>query len=159
WVVHQARVGAPATDPESRAELFAAITYQSDAFWHEPARRVFDPRVMAWIETDDPKALMGYLSPGPPFSDELATVTRRAPQRVEVLVRLRQAGLVILADTYYSGWHLSVDGRPAPILRANRMMRGAAVSGGEHRLVYVYEPWSFRIGAAVSLLALAGLLA
>ena len=62
---------------------------------------------------------------------------------------------MILADTYYPGWRLTIDGRPAPILRANRMMRGAAVREGEHTLVYVYDPWSLRIGAAVTLLGMA----
>ncbi|MGO9846361.1 MAG: YfhO family protein [Methylocella sp.] len=59
--------------------------------------------------------------------------------------------MVILADTYYPGWRLTIDGKPAPILRANRMMRGAAVRAGVHRLVYTYEPSSFRIGLIVSL--------
>jgi uncharacterized membrane protein YfhO len=59
-------------------------------------------------------------------------------------------GLVILADTDYPGWRLSIDGRPAPILRANRLMRGAAVRAGQHTLVYTYEPVSFRVGAIVS---------
>jgi hypothetical protein len=158
WVVHQARVVAPANDREARSELFSALAYQDDAFWHEPARRVYYPRVMAWIETSDPKALMGYLSPRAILPDESVTITRREPQRVELRARLRQPGLVILADTYYPGWHLTIDGQRAPILRANRMMRGAAVGRGEHRLVYVYDPWSFRVGRAISLLAVAILL-
>jgi uncharacterized membrane protein YfhO len=65
-------------------------------------------------------------------------------------VRLHHPGIVILADAYYPGWRLTINGRPAPILRANQMMRGAAVSAGEHQLVYRYDPWSFRIGAGVS---------
>jgi hypothetical protein len=158
WIVHQAHVVAPATDPEARARLFAALAYQDDPFWHAPARRVFDPRVVAWIETTDPRALMGYVSRQVPLPDESVTITRHEPQRVELLVRLRQPGLVILADTDYPGWRLTIDGQSAPILRANRMMRGAAVMGGEHRLVYVYDAWSFRIGGAVSIVGLMVLL-
>ena len=44
---------------------------------------------------------------------------------------------------------------PPPILRVNRMMRGAAVEAGSHRLVYNYRPRSFRLGMRVSLAALA----
>jgi hypothetical protein len=36
-------------------------------------------------------------------------------------------------------------------------MRGAAVPAGEHRLVYQYDPWSFRIGATISILAMLAL--
>ena len=63
--------------------------------------------------------------------------------------------MVVLADIYYPGWTLKVDGKPAPIFRANRMMRGAALPAGTFRLVYTYEPKSFRIGLIVSCVGLA----
>jgi len=73
---------------------------------------------------------------------------------------LRRPALVILADVDYPGWHLAIDGTPAPIWRTNRMMRGAFVSAGSHTLVYTYRPDGFRAGAVVSLaglIVLAGL--
>jgi uncharacterized membrane protein YfhO len=45
---------------------------------------------------------------------------------------------------------LTIDGEPAPIYRANRIMRGAAVQAGKHRLVFVYDPFSFRLGLGIS---------
>ncbi|MFO0909912.1 MAG: YfhO family protein [Isosphaeraceae bacterium] len=48
------------------------------------------------------------------------------------------------------GWELTIDGQPAPIYRTNRMMRGAAVPSGRHRLVYTFNPRSFRLGRQVS---------
>ena len=42
-----------------------------------------------------------------------------------------------------------------PSCAFNRMMRGAAVEAGSHRLVYTYRPRSFRLGMMVSLAALA----
>ena len=39
----------------------------------------------------------------------------------------------------------------------NRLMRGAAVAAGHHRLVYTYEPRSFQIGAWISLAGIVGL--
>ena len=62
------------------------------------------------------------------------------PTRVQLEARLQEPGLVILADTLDDGWHLTIDGKPAPILQANRLMRGAAVSSGTHTLVYTFEP-------------------
>jgi uncharacterized membrane protein YfhO len=59
--------------------------------------------------------------------------------------------MVVLADVYYPGWRLTIDGRDAPIHRANRMMRGAAVGAGRHRLVYSYSPDSFRVGGGLTL--------
>ena len=54
--------------------------------------------------------------------------------------------MVVLADVYYPGWELTIDGQSAEILRVNRMMRGAAVAAGSHLLVYTYRPRSFRLG-------------
>jgi uncharacterized membrane protein YfhO len=81
---------------------------------------------------------------------------------VVVEATLRRPGLVVLADTFDPGWRLTIDGRPAPILRANLLMRAAAVDAGSHTLVYTYEPTSVRIGAWTSLaglVVLAGLAA
>ena len=63
-------------------------------------------------------------------------------------VTLDSPGLVILADVYYPGWELTIDGKPAPIYRVNGVMRGAAGPDRPHRLVYTYDPQSFRIGPA-----------
>ena len=62
--------------------------------------------------------------------------------------------------TLYLPWlAATIDGHPAAIVRVNRLMRGALVAAGDHRLVYVYKPWSFRIGLITTSagLAIAGL--
>jgi uncharacterized membrane protein YfhO len=79
--------------------------------------------------------------------------------RVVLEAQLQQPGIVILADVFDSGWQLTVDGRPAPILRANLLMRAAAITAGAHRLVFTYSPALVPIGALVSAAALAGLIA
>jgi uncharacterized membrane protein YfhO len=61
----------------------------------------------------------------------------------------------VLADVYYPGWELTIDGKPAPIYRVNGFMRGAAVPANAHQLVYTYAPRSFRIGKVVSIAGLA----
>ncbi len=55
--------------------------------------------------------------------------------------------MVILADVYYPGWELTIDGKPAPIYPVNRLMRGAAVTAGTHRArLFVQAP--IRCGSA-----------
>ena len=81
-------------------------------------------------------------------------MTYPSPQRAELEASLESPGLVILADVYYPGWELTIDGKPAPIYRVNRLMRGAAVPAGTHRLVYSYAPRSFLVGRVVSILGL-----
>jgi hypothetical protein len=157
WLVHYVRVRKPVrgrNDPEQR-EMMKDLVYQADALLHEPGRPVYDPRVMAYVETDQRQSLAGYVSRIAVSPTESVTITRYEPQRVELAATLERPGLVVLADVYYPGWKLTIDGMPAPIYRTNRMMRGAAVTAGRHTLVYTYDPASFRIGG---MLSIAGLL-
>jgi uncharacterized membrane protein YfhO len=64
---------------------------------------------------------------------------------------------VVLADTYYPGWRLMVDGRPTDIRRTNGVMRGAMVGAGAHRLVYRYDPVSLKVGAGLTVAGIAAL--
>jgi hypothetical protein len=151
WLVHSAQVRSPASDPDTRARRIRTLIYMNDPFWSERGQPVLDLRQTALIETNDKESLKGFLSWTAVGAGESVVVVKYEPQRVELKSSLDRPGLVILADTYYSGWRLTIDGKPAPIFRANRMMRGAAVPAGEHTLVYTYEPDSVRIGAIVSL--------
>ena len=85
-------------------------------------------------------------------------VTVDDPRRVELAAVLRSPGLVVLADVFYPGWTLTVDGRPAEVLRTNRAMRGVALTAGTHRLVYRYRAdvvpgWPGRLDRRPRLLA------
>ena len=90
-----------------------------------------------------------------PRSSETVKVSYPSPQRVELDAKLDSPGIVVLADVNYPGWKLTIDGQPAPIIPVNRLMRGAAVKEGSHRLVYTFDPASFRIGGKITLAALA----
>jgi hypothetical protein len=157
WVVHGARF-LPSIVGMNRAGRDAAmqeILFQNDSLWNDQDRTVYDPRQLAWIDLDKRPELLGYLPEGPPGPSESVTFVSLGPQRVELEAVLERPGLVILADIYYPGWRLTSDGQEAPIYRANRIMRGAAVKSGRHRLVYTYEPRSFRLGGRISVAGLA----
>ncbi len=159
WLVHEARFKPPVVglNRAERKETMEEILFADDPFWRDRGRTRYDPRQLAWIETDDPRSLVGYVSNSPPLAGESVKVVEHGPLRVVLEAQLARPGLVILADVFYPGWTLTIDGQPAPIYRANRLMRGAAVREGTHRLVYTYEPRSFRVGAALSLVGLVGL--
>ncbi len=130
WIVHSARVRSPARDPATRGEMMRTLAFMNDPIWSGPDRPVLDLRQTALIEVDDKEGLKGALSSTPVGPSESVTVVEHGPQRVVLRAALERPGLVILADTYYPGWHLTIDGESAPIYRANRMMRGAAVPRG-----------------------------
>jgi len=136
------------------------ILYQDDDLWHVDGRKVHDPRALAWLELapDDCQGVARALSGAEPDPSEAVTIDRYESDQVELAAKLNSPGLVVLADVYYPGWELTIDGKPTRILRANRAMRGALVGAGSHRLVYRYRPTSVIAGAAISILGVLALL-
>jgi hypothetical protein len=73
-----------------------------------------------------------------------------APERVELEVDAPAPTLVVLADAFYAGWKVEVDGHAADILPANVAVRGVPVSAGRHQMVFVYRTPGLVAGAVVS---------
>ncbi len=75
---------------------------------------------------------------------------RFAEQRVEIEVDAEAATLVVVAQTYYHRWRAHVDGKPAPLLRANYAFQAVEVPAGNHQIRLAYEDRAFQIGALIS---------
>ena len=87
----------------------------------------------------------------------LVGVAGYAPEQVVVSALAPDAGAwLVLGDVDFPGWSAEVDGRPAPIARADALLRAVWLSGGHHRVVFRYAPRSVAVGAW---LTLAGVLA
>ena len=77
-----------------------------------------------------------------------------SPQRVELTARGDGNAILVLADTYYPGWRAFLDGAPTKLYRANYVVRAIELPPGEHRVEFIFDPISFKVGAVVSALAL-----
>lgn len=90
-----------------------------------------------------------------------AVIEEYTNQRVRIKTRASGDNFLFLTDNYYPGWRVYVDGREEKIYRANYAFRAVKVAGGEHEVVFQYEPLSFRRGliasAVFAVLAAAGL--
>jgi hypothetical protein len=51
-------------------------------------------------------------------------------------------GYVVLNDVWHPGWQAEVDGKPAPLLRANVMFRAVAVPPGHHEVRFRFRPFA-----------------
>ena len=86
-----------------------------------------------------------------------ARVVRESADRVRLDAELSADGYVVLVDGHDPGWRARVDGRPAPLLRANVAFRAVAVPAGRHAVEMVYRPTAALAGLVVSGLTLAAL--
>jgi len=81
-----------------------------------------------------------------------ADLRAHASGRVQIVVNANCRGMVILTDTYYPGWHATVDSKPAKIWEAYGVVRGVVVDKGTHVVDMVYRPASVLWGAALTAL-------
>jgi len=88
-----------------------------------------------------------------------AQITAEGATSIDLSVEAPADGFVVLADSYYPGWSVTVDGSAAPLLRANFSSRAVAVRAGLHQVRMQYEPPGFATGWRVSAAALGVLFA
>ncbi len=132
-----------------------------------PANFPRDFHHSAVVEGKLPASWPGSLkTEGDPSRAQVRVVTQvvsKNSDTLEIEVHTEQASLLVVSDFFYPGWTAEITNlesgqrRVAPILRTNRIMRGVALPAGRSRIVMHYRPWSFYGGAALSLIAWAGL--
>ena len=83
-----------------------------------------------------------------------ARITRYTNQNVVIQTALNGSGILVLADSYYPGWRVYVDGKEQEIRRANLFFRGVPLSAGKHVVEFRYEPRSFVLGLFLSVIFL-----
>ncbi|HTI73011.1 MAG TPA: hypothetical protein VMF06_23760 [Candidatus Limnocylindria bacterium] len=85
-----------------------------------------------------------------------------SPKHLVLKSKSDTAGVLLLNDRWHENWRAFVDGQPAPVFRANFLMRGVPLSPGEHsvELKFVSQSTTLwvSLGAVVSGFLLAGLL-
>jgi hypothetical protein len=72
-------------------------------------------------------------------------------QQINVEVESPRPTLVIFAQTWYPAWQATVDGQPAPLLRANHAFQAVPVPSGRHGVRLEYADRSFKLGAVISM--------
>jgi hypothetical protein len=132
YVVHQARI---VEDPQTRL-----ITLLDPAF--DPTAEVL--LSLPPTQSDSPATAQ-------PTTEAPSSILRDGPNRVIIQADVAQAGYLVLPDTFYPGWRAMIDGEATEILPANHAFRAVALDGGQHTVVFQYEPLSFRLGAWITL--------
>lgn len=79
------------------------------------------------------------------------SVNHFTPSSIEVDVAASRSGILLVSDTYDTGWIAAVDGKKTKILKADTAFRAIPVESGNHTISFRYDPWSIRWGAIITL--------
>jgi hypothetical protein len=93
-----------------------------------------------------------------PPADQVEIV-HRDPNSVTLQAQLARPAYVVLLDRYDPNWQATLDGRPAPVFRANQIFRAVYAGAGVHEIRFEYHQRGFRLGMIISLLTLVTLAA
>lgn len=125
----------------------------------------------AWLSYDctptdklDPEKI---LPDGPPIVENAAPVVgpvdpagkvvlkpTSSSVRKEMEVDSTTPALLVVADSWYPGWHALVDGTEVEILPVDGMFQGVCLKEGHHVVEFHYKPFSVELGMYISLAAL-----
>ena len=117
-------------------------------------QKEFRPRKEVLLE-ETPPSLTLPLEGGGKGGGEVEVISE-SNNRLYLQVMAAENGLLVLSDTYYPGWKAFVDGKRTKIYRADYTFRAIPLNAGTHRLEFVYDPMSFKLGAGVTLLGILG---
>lgn len=90
------------------------------------------------------------------FNPELdSTATIRVKDYLNDVVRYdfnsRTNQFVVFSEVYYDkGWHATIDGNKAEIVKTDYVLRGMSVPAGKHVIEFKFEPQSYELGNTLS---------
>jgi len=134
-----------------RAKLFSSWEFNTNglATLQTLANPAFDP--MAHLIVADPvpaaDAANREKNPG------TVEITSYLPKRIELRADVKVPSVLLLSERYNPKWQVEVDGRPAPLLRCDFILRGVYLPPGKHEIVTRFVTPSGTL--VVSLMAIA----
>lgn len=81
-----------------------------------------------------------------------------APKHIKLAAKAQTPSVLLLNDRYDPDWKAFVDGKPAPLLRANFIMRGVHVPAGEHTVEFRFQPKTTGLYVTLTAIGLGALL-
>ncbi len=105
----------------------------------------FNPREVVYLEDSLNVKI------DPPFESSKVEIVEYQIQKIKLNVKATGNNLLFLSETWYPKWRCFIDGKEAPIYRANYVFRAIVVPLGEHEVVFIYKDEEFELGSKISL--------
>ena len=123
----------------------------------------FDPRASVLLTREEyhkiGEGAAGEKIPKAAGNPAEVKILKYSPNEVEIETIGNDKGFLVLADNYYPGWRVRVNGREKNILRVFYNLRGVYLPPGNSKVTFTFDPLSFKIGAVLSCCTFLGIVA
>ena len=117
---------------------------------NEPADGVLDRLVGADFDPSRSVVVSDLPERRSQLAPSAVDIVDDTPEYISVRVTAEEDALLVVSDSWHSGWRARIDGEPTEILRANYLFRAIEVPVGEHVVELEFVPTSWRVGLAVT---------
>lgn len=120
------------------------VVSEKERIFNEMKSTHFNPREYAILEEKPDFKLKGKKGSTVKIIDYDA-------RKIILKARAKQSCLLVLSEIYYpAGWKAYIDGEKTKIFKTNYILRSVYLPSGEHRIKFVFDPWTFKVGLWVS---------
>ena len=110
----------------------------------------FNPADTAIIENSFQNIVTGFTP-----SDSLSSIKQTAFDNMDIKYESSTDApkLAVFSEIYYKDWKAYIDGTPAPIAKANYVLRALVIPAGKHQIEFKFEPKVFYTSYNISMIS------
>jgi hypothetical protein len=112
----------------------------------------FDPSTTVILDEPFPSEYVGS------SEGEVLVFDESISGEISMDVFVEKGSWLLLSDTWFPGWRVSIDGAPTKLFRGDYVFRAVWVPAGSHVVGFTYQPLSFWLGALISVISWIGLI-
>ncbi len=112
----------------------------------------FDPSTTVILDEPFPSEYVGS------SEGEVLVFDESISGDISMDVFVEKGSWLLLSDTWFPGWRVSIDGASTKLFRGDYVFRAVWVPAGSHVVEFLYQPPSFWLGALISIIAWIGLI-
>ena len=138
--------------PSEWADALGALPKSDQATLKELASPSFSPHQTVLLPS-----LSDVPAPPGPINQDAGTVefSSYAPKDIVLNADAQTPAVLLLNDKYDPNWQVTVDGKPAKLLRCNFIMRGVFLAPGKHTVEFQFKPDTRPLYVSLAAIALA----
>ncbi|MBD2704323.1 hypothetical protein IC229_27005 [Spirosoma sp. BT702] len=146
----------PIPNPEvlGAAWFVGNIQQVADADAEMAAMKTLNPRDSVVVDKRF-AAQLGNLPAQLDHTGSTIQLTSYRPDKLIYSANATRDGLAVFSEIYYRGhedWQAFIDGKPAPHLRANYVLRALRIPTGKHNIEFRFDPPLARLGDTIDLI-------